>query len=86
MRRHTAKAAGVLVRSWAASEGNAAILYDWEANRLEVVYEGNPGDAGQDREDLATSFSIQGEERRVGGPVDLRPGESLQVRHSRCPA
>lgn len=68
------------MRSWQASEGDAAILYDWERKRLEVVYERPPGEQAGDSLDLATSFSLEGEERRVGGEVDLRPGEILEVR------
>ncbi len=78
MCRGTATAAGVLLRSWdAGGEGSAAILLDWERNVLEAIFEGGPG------RDLATTTDLDPDsdgQRRVGGPVSLRPGEPLTVR------
>ncbi len=81
--RGTATAAGVLLRSWdAGGEGSAAILLDWERGVLEAVFEGGPG------RDLATTTELDPDsdgQRRVGGPVSLRPGEPLTVRTC-CPS
>lgn len=78
MCRGTATAAGVLLRSWnAGGEGSAAILLDWERSVLEAIFEGGPG------RDLATTTDLDPDsdgQRRVGGPVNLRPGEPLTVR------
>lgn len=75
--RGTATSAGLLLRSWnAGGDGNAAILFDWERNVLEAVFEGGGGF------DLATQIDLDPEaeaQRRVGGPVDLKPGEQLAV-------
>ncbi len=76
--RGDATAAGLLLRSWnAGGEGGAAILYDWERGVLEAVFEGGAG------LDLATQPELDAGvdgQRRIGGPVDLRPGEALTVR------
>ena len=78
VRRGDAAAAGLLLRSWnAGGEGGTAILYDWERGVLEAVFEGGVGI------DLATQTDLDPEaegQRRIGGPVDLRPGELLTVR------
>lgn len=75
--RGTATAAGVLLRAWnAGGEGSAAILLDWERNVLEAIFEGGVG------RDLATTTDLDPDsdgQRRVGGPVNLRPGEPLTV-------
>ena len=75
--RGTATAAGLLLRSWnAGGEGNTAVLYDWERNVLEAVFEGGAG------LDLATQTDLDPDaeaQRRVGGPVSLKPGEPLAV-------
>ena len=69
---------GCCLRSWnAGGEGGTAILYDWERGVLEAVFEGGVGI------DLATQTDLDPEaegQRRIGGPVDLRPGELLTVR------
>lgn len=68
----------MLLRSWnAGGEGSAAILLDWERNVLEAIFEGGAG------RDLATTTDLDPDsdgQRRVGGPVNLRPGEPLTVR------
>ncbi|KAK9916361.1 hypothetical protein WJX75_001798 [Coccomyxa subellipsoidea] len=78
LERGTATAAGVLLRSWnAGGEGSAAILLDWERNVLEAIFEGGVG------RDLATTTDLDPDsdgQRRVGGPVNLRPGEPLTMR------
>ena len=54
-----------------------AVLYDWERGVLEALWEGALG------ADLATQTELDSEtegQRRIGGPVDLRPGELLTVR------
>ncbi|KAK9813362.1 hypothetical protein WJX73_002296 [Symbiochloris irregularis] len=83
LERHTCKAAGLLVRSWVASEGNAAIIFDWENSRLEVITEDMSNKDGSEEEpDFATSTTLDSDEvaRRVGGDVDLRQGETLKMR------
>ena len=76
--RGDASAAGMLLRSWnAGGEGGTAVLYDWERGVLEAVFEGGGG------MDLATQTDLDPDtdgQRRIGGPVDLRPGELLTVR------
>jgi len=75
--RGTAIAAGLLLRSWnAGGEGNAAILVDWERNMLETVFEGGGGFDLASQTDLDPDAEAQ---RRVGGPVNLKPGEPLTV-------
>ena len=52
------------------------MLYDWERNVLEAVFEGGAG------LDLATQTDLDPDaeaQRRVGGPVSLKPGEPLAV-------
>ena len=82
--RGTASAAGLLLRSWnAGGDGNAAILVDWERGMLEAVFEGGGGF------DLATQTDLDPEaeaQRRVGGPVNLKPGEPLTVSSTAMPA
>lgn len=72
--RGDSQAAGILIRSWSASdEGGAAIVYDWDRNVLEAIFEGES--------DLSTQNELDTEDnqRRIGGSVDLRQGENLQV-------
>ena len=75
--RGTAAAAGLLVRSWdAGEEGGAAIVYDWERNWLEAIFQGD-GDIVAQGDLDATPES----QRRFGGSVEMRPKEQLKV----CP-
>lgn len=76
--RGTARSAGFLIRSWnAGGGGSAAVLYDWERACLETVYR---EDEGNEITTLA-DFSPEAEGiRRVGGPVDARPGEPIHMR------
>ncbi|KAK9810230.1 hypothetical protein WJX72_007025 [[Myrmecia] bisecta] len=78
LERGTASAAGLLFRSWnAGGEGSAVVVYDWERNVLEAIFEGGPNN------DMATQTELDLEAenvRRVGGPVDMRPGEPVQMR------
>ena len=49
-------------------------MYDWERGVFEAIFEGEG--------DIAAATSLDGgdtSQRRVGGPVDLKPGETLQV-------
>lgn len=69
--RGSASAAGVLIRSWhAGGEGSVAILVDWESSELSAIFE-----EGVDLE----NEDAEPQQRRIGGPVDLRPGERLEV-------
>lgn len=38
-RSGTSESAGLLFRSWNVSEGNAAVLFDFDRNILEAVFE-----------------------------------------------
>ena len=70
--RGSATAAGVLFRSWnAGGEGSAAIVFDWERNVLEAVFEGAGLDLGSTPDLDPEDDSL----RRVGGPA-----EHVQVR------
>eukprot|EP00803_Ostreobium_quekettii_P007954 evm.model.scf_929.2 EVM.evm.TU.scf_929.2 scf_929:6204-10003(+) len=72
--RGSSEAAGILLRSWhVGGEGSAAIIFDWERNSLEVVFEAVDPDTMEFTLDAESS-------RRVGGNIDLRPGEPLQLR------
>eukprot|EP00803_Ostreobium_quekettii_P007372 evm.model.scf_89.9 EVM.evm.TU.scf_89.9 scf_89:38243-42484(-) len=74
LERGSSDAAGILLRSWhVGGEGSAAIIYDWERSSLEVVFEAVDPDTME--------FTVDDESsRRVGGNIDLRPGEPLQLR------
>ncbi len=68
----------MLFRSWnAGGEGSAAIVFDWERNVLEAVFEGAGLDLGStpDLEDPEDDSL-----RRVGGPA-----EHVQVELSAAP-
>lgn len=77
--RGSASAAGLLLRSWnAGGEGSAAILVDWENCKLEAIFEGGGG------RDLAAATDLDSDtdgQRRVGGPIELLPGEPVTVCH-----
>lgn len=74
LERGSSDAAGLLLRSWhIGGEGSAAIVFDWERNSLEVVFEAVDPDTMEFCLDAETS-------RRVGGSIDLRPGEPLELR------
>lgn len=65
---------GLLLRSYNANgEGGAAVLYNWETQVLEVVF---------DALDPATmSFSLTAPTaRHIGGQIDVKPGQPLQLR------
>ena len=65
--RGTASAAGLLFRSWnAGGEGSAAIVFDWERNVLEAVFEGAGLDLGSTPDLDPEDDSL----RRVGGPAE----------------
>ncbi len=65
--RGSATAAGVLFRSWnAGGEGSAAIVFDWERNVLEAVFEGAGLDLGSTPDLDPEDDSL----RRVGGPAE----------------
>ena len=65
--RGTATAAGVLFRSWnAGGEGSAAIVFDWERNVLEAVFEGAGLDLGSTPDLDPEDDSLW----RVGGPAE----------------
>ena len=51
-------------------------MYDWERGVLEAIFEGDS--------DLSTQTDLEDTDgqRRIGGAVDLRDGEDLQVRSS----
>lgn len=74
LERGSSDAAGLLLRSWhIGGEGSAAIVFDWERNSLEVVFEAVDPDTME--------FCLDAEaSRRVGGTIDLRPGEPLELR------
>ena len=72
--RGSATSAGLIVRSWNAEEGDAAVLFDWEKNRLEVRF--SSGDNALDLSAPVTEDSVQ---RSVGGHCQLREGEHVQV-------
>lgn len=79
--RGSAAAAGILIRSWNASdEGGAAIVYDWERGVLEAIFEGD-SDIGSQAE-LDASHESQ---KRFGGPVDMQPDKAVQVHNFYLP-
>ncbi|GMH35060.1 hypothetical protein BSKO_02928 [Bryopsis sp. KO-2023] len=74
LERGMSNAAGLLLRSWhVAGEGCAAIVFDWDHRKLEVVFEAvNPE---------TMEFCLDSEtSRRIGGVIDFRPGDPLVLR------
>lgn len=70
----SASTVGVFLRSWQqGGEGGAAVLFNWESGLLEVVFEAL---------DPATmTFSLTAPmARRIGGPIQHRPGQPLALR------
>lgn len=76
--RGTATSAGVYFQSWNADGvGSAAVVYDWLKGTLEVMFT-NP--AAGDVEH-STEFDVEHDAlRRVGGPVNVKPGEPVALR------
>ena len=73
--RGSSDAVGFLIRSWNASgDGGAAIVYDFNDHRLEAIFEGEADIGSQ-----ATLDDTQDHQRRIGGDVDMRPGDKLTV-------
>ena len=62
------------MRSWNAEEGDAAVLYDWEKNRLEVRFS-----SGDNALDLSAPVDEDSVQRSVGGHCQLREDEHVQV-------
>ncbi|KAI8462969.1 MAG: glycosyl hydrolase [Monoraphidium minutum] len=77
-RRGSGRAVGVMLRAWGAGggaggAGGAAVVYHWEEQLLEVVFEALDPSTMQ--------FSLTAPDaRRIGGPLTARPGEPLELR------
>jgi hypothetical protein len=73
-RQGSAPMVGLLIRSWNASgEGGAAVLYNWETQVLEVVFE------ALDPSTMAFSLTAP-TARTIGGRISQQPGQPLQLR------
>ena len=73
-RQGSAPMVGLLIRSWNASgEGGAAVLYNWETQVLEVVFE------ALDPSTMAFSLTAP-TARTIGGRITQQPGQPLQLR------
>lgn len=71
LERGESVAAGLLLQSWLPDgAGTALILVNWDCGTLEVVQ--RPSGFG--------SFDLFGDSDRVGGAIDIKPGEPLELR------
>lgn len=70
-----AQTTGLVIKCFdaAVGEGDAMLLYHWERQHLEVVVEGLHPDTLQYSADAPTA-------RRMGGTLDMKPGDTLQLR------